>query len=188
MEESWDMHNMCTEIFTKNVYTVSNMGCMAQHVCDSVLVWTASCSNSTTPCIWRWIDTKRVDRAGHCSYPLLEGLGTVFLYCVNILQTLRIPWSWWGKIGGCSYMAHIKHTERISEHKENIVIYYSLWSPSPLLVMQMTALNGFEELVQMLLENGANPFSRNEVGRAMAEWLIKLSPSLSLTWEPNSST
>ena len=52
--------------------------------------------------------------------------------------------------------------------------------------MQMTALNGFEELVQMLLENGANPFSRNEVGRAMAEWLIKL--SLSLTWEPNSFT
>ena len=43
------MHNTCTEIFTKNVYTVSNTWCMAQHMCDSVLVLTASCNNSTTP-------------------------------------------------------------------------------------------------------------------------------------------
>ena len=30
---------------------------------------------------------------------------------------------------------------------------------------QLAALNGFEELVSVLLESGANPLSKNEVGK-----------------------
>ena len=43
-------------------------------------------------------------------------------------------------------------------------VYTECESSSPL-VIQLAALNGFEELVRLLLASGADPLSKNEVAK-----------------------
>lgn len=92
-------NDTCTNMkkSTKSVCSVSDV---AQHVCDSG-VSLACCGlqlaavQQLPACEDELAQKGLTDWAGHCSYPLLEGLNTIFPYSVNILQTLS---SWWEKI------------------------------------------------------------------------------------------
>ena len=77
------------------IYTYSvHIQCWYMYLQRTFMLWTAACSSSTTPCMWRWVGTKRVD---WLSWALFLPVAGRTWHNLSVLCK-HITLSWWEKI------------------------------------------------------------------------------------------